>query len=131
MIGAMTSMRFLDRSANQLSGTLPVSLEEIRNSIGDLNLGRNNFEPSDLTGKAAVPERLCDIQAGNICRGGGACVEKTCACADGASGMFCEVIDNNAIGVLTFTGIETFDTSIYVGNVTANITNSSTLGDAA
>lgn len=78
-----------------------------------------------------VPERLCDIQAGNICRGGGACVEKTCACADGASGMFCEVIDNNAIGVLTFTGIETFDTSIYVGNVTANITNSSTLGDAA
>ena len=51
----MTSMRFLDLSANQLSGTLPVSLEEIRNSIGDLNLGRNNFEPSDLTGKAAVP----------------------------------------------------------------------------
>eukprot|EP01048_Picozoa_sp_COSAG05_P005264 COSAG05_NODE_308_length_11651_cov_65.387985_3_plen_57_part_00 len=45
--------------------------------------------------------------------------------------MFCEVIDNNAIGVLTFTGIETFDTSIFVGNVTANITNSSTLGDAA
>jgi hypothetical protein len=40
--------------------------------------------------------------------------------------MFCEEIDQATIGVLTFTGIETFDTTIFVGNTTvSNTTNRS------
>jgi hypothetical protein len=77
----MSALRYLDVSSNRLSGTLPNTLEEIRHSILDMNFGLNEFKASNI-----VPAELCEMQAGNICRGGGACVGMTCACADGASG---------------------------------------------
>jgi hypothetical protein len=93
-------------SCRARSGTLPDSLDAVRHTIEDMNLGGNDFE-------ARIPTHLCDLQAGDICRGGGMCEKSMCACIDGVVGKFCEFVSEEDIEQLKFTGRKWFDTSVY------------------
>jgi hypothetical protein len=106
-LGAMVALRTLDVSRNLLSGTLPQTLETIRHTIEDINLGDNFFQVH------SVPEMLCEEQAGNICRGAGACVKRACECADGSTGTFCETVDPEDYAELEFSGRAWFDTAAF------------------
>jgi hypothetical protein len=98
---------------NRLTGKMPDSLDSVRHTIIELNLGHNLLSPY-------IPVEICEENACNVCRGAGACDPQiqACSCADGATGSFCENIDQEAFAQLMFNNRKFFDTTMWAVNST-------------
>ena len=129
-LGALRDLHTLDLGRNRFIGQMPNSLDGVRHNIIELNLGHNRLS-------GYIPPGICEENACNVCRGAGVCDSdvQACTCADGATGNFCEDVDQEAFKQLMFNNREFFDTSMWqvesMRQVESNYTNTSAGGGGA
>lgn len=118
-LGALHDLHTLDLERNRFSGLIPDSLDVVRHNVIELNLGYNLLNNY-------IPPGICEENACNVCRGAGVCDQDVaaCTCADGATGAFCEEVDQAGFAQLMFNNREFFDTSMWQVDE-ANYTNTS------